>query len=446
MAGIAAETTGAAPVKRMGLIMAILLVAGNLVGSGIYLLPATLAAIGSISLFGWIIASLGALVLGGVFSLIMIVRPSEDGLADMINSAMGPYWGFQSCLLYWIGCWLANIAIALAVTGYLAVFVPLLKEPGWSAVSTAVVLWVLTGIAILGPRAIGRMHALTMAVGLVPLLAAGTLGWMWFDPHLFATSWIVTDASPSGAVYGSLVSVFWAFVGVEAAAMVARTVEQPERNVPLATMGGIGLAAIIYMLASTAIFGLVPASELAASTAPFALAVEKILGPAAAGLVAICAILKASGTCGGWIFVTGETTLWSAAAGYLPRWLAKPDGRGVPVRALLAMGVVMSIAVFATAAPSLGEQFETLINAVVVFTLLIYVYACWAVIRFTATSSAGIRLTAWVLAILGAAFSILLIVSSGMTLVTVTAALALATVPGWWFVRRHAPEREPEPA
>ncbi|MFA6218566.1 MAG: hypothetical protein WC692_02180 [Erythrobacter sp.] len=168
------------------------------------------------------------------------------------------------------------------------------------------------------------------------------------------------------------------------------------------------------------------------------MAVEKILGPAAGGLVAICAILKASGTCGGWIFVTGETTRWSAAAGYLPRWLATPDARDIPVRALMVMGVVMTVAVFATAAPSIGEQFETLINAVVVFTVLIYVYACWAVIRFTARSSLAIRLTARTVALLGAAFSILLIVTSGAMLMTITAALALATVPAWWFVKRSA--------
>lgn len=438
--------SAAAPAKRIGLIMAILLVAGNLIGSGIYLLPATLAAIGSISLFGWIIAALGALVLGGVFSLIMIVRPSEDGLADMISAAMGPYWGFQSCLLYWLGCWLANIAIALAVTGYLTVFFPILDQPGWSAAATAGVIWLLTGIAILGPQAIGRMHALTMAVGLVPLLAAGTLGWIWFDPDLFATSWVVSGESPASAVYGSLLSVFWAFVGVECAAMVARTVEHPERNVPLATMGGIGLAAIVYMLASTAIFGLVPAADLAASSAPFALAVENILGPAAAGLVAVCAILKASGTCGGWIFVTGETTLWSAAAGYLPRWLAVSDARGVPVRALLAMGVGMTIAIFATAAPSIGEQFETLINAVVVFTVLIYIYTAYALIRFTAASSLAIRVTAWIVAVLGSAFSALLIISSGAMLITVTAVLALATVPAWWFVKRSGVSLRAEPS
>ncbi|MEZ5682258.1 MAG: amino acid permease [Erythrobacter sp.] len=424
--------------RRIGLALATLLVAGNLIGSGIYLLPATLGAIGSISLFGWIIAALGALALGGVFALIMVVRPSEDGLADMIKAGLGPYWGFQSSLLYWLGCWLANIAIALAVTGYLSVFFPVVDQPGWNAVTTAGVIWLLTLVSIIGPQAIGRMHVLTLAIGLVPLLAAGTLGWLWFDPDLFAQSWNVSGESGGLAVYGSLLSVFWAFVGVECAAMVARTVENPARNVPLATMSGVGLAALVYMFASTAIFGLVSASELAASSAPFALAVERILGPAAAGLVAICAIMKAAGTCGGWIFVTGETTLWSASAGYLPRWLAKPDARGVPVRALLVMGVVMTIAVFATAAPSLAEQFETLINAVVVFTLVAYIYAAIALVRFTANSSAVIRVTAILVAIVAAAFSILLIISSGTTLIMLTLAIAAATIPGWYFARKTA--------
>src|SRR5690606_12879825 len=131
---------------------------------------------------------------------------------------------------------------ALAVTGYLTVLVPAIDTPLARTATTAAVIWLLTFVAILGPRAIGRLHGLTLAVGLVPLLAAGTLGWLWFDPELFARSWNVGGEPASQAVFGSLVSVFWAFVGVEAATMVARMVRDPERNVPLATMGGVGIA------------------------------------------------------------------------------------------------------------------------------------------------------------------------------------------------------------
>lgn len=426
-----------APAGRLGLGLATALVAGNLIGSGIYLLPATLAAIGSISIFGWIIAALGALVLAGVFSLMMIVRPTEDGLADIVRAGLGPYWGFQSSLLYWIACWLANIAIALAVVGYLTVPFPVLDQPLPSAAATVAVIWLLTGIAILGPRAIGRTHALTLAVGLVPLLAVGLLGWLWFDPELFARSWNVSGEPDSQAVFGSLVSVFWAFVGVECAAMVARMVHDPARNVPLATMGGVGISALVYMFASTAIFGMAPAESIAASSAPFALAVDRILGPAAAGLVAVCAILKASGTLGGWVLVTGETTRWTAASRFLPRWLAQTSDSGMPVRALVAMAALMSVVTFLTVAPTIGQQFELLINASVVFTLLVYVYASIALLRFTVGASPGRRRAAWVLAVLAILFSVLLIASSGIGLIAVTTGLVALTLLGWPFVRRR---------
>lgn len=429
-----------APVSRnkLGLGMATVMVAGNLIGSGIYLLPATLATIGSISIFGWIIAALGALVLAGVFSLMIAVHPTDDGLADIARVGLGDYWGFQSSLLYWMGCWLANVAIALAVTGYLTVLIPVLQGPLGSALTTVAVLWMLTLMAIVGPRVIGRFHGLTMAIGLIPLFAAGTLGWLWFDPELFAKSWNVSGQSGSQAVFGSLLSVFWAFVGVECAAMVARLVENPARNVPIATMGGVGIAAIVYMFSSTAIFGMLSADAIAASSAPFALAVDRILGPAAAGLVAICAVLKASGTLGGWVLVTGETTRWTAVSGFFPRWLAKQDAGGTPVRALVAMGVLMTFVVFLTTAPTIGEQFELLINAAVVFTLLIYIYVSIALVRMTAGASPGRRWTARVLAVLAIAFCVLLIASSGSGLLTVTAALIALTIPAWLIVRRRS--------
>lgn len=429
-----------APDNRLGLGLATVLVAGNLIGSGIFLLPATLAAIGSISLIGWLIAALGALLLAGVFSLIMAIRPTEDGLADIVREGLGPYWGFQSSLLYWLGTWLGNIAIALAVTGYLTVPFPVLNQPWPRAGMTVAVIWLLTFVAIFGPRAIGRLHGLTLVIGLVPLLAAGVLGWLWFDPAVFARSWNVSGGTPSQAVFGSLVSVFWAFLGVESAAMVARMVKQPERNVPIATMGGVVIVAVVYVLATSAIFGMVPAGKIAVSSAPFALAVHYILGPAAAGFVAICAILKTCGALGGWVLVTGETTRWTAAAGFLPRWLARLAGNGTPARALVVMAVVMSAAALLTTAPTVGEQFELLIDAAVVFTLLVYIYAAIALVRFSAGAPRGRRRAIAIVAGLAALFCVVLILSSGIALVAVTLALVTLTIPAWWLVRSKLPE------
>lgn len=433
------SSTSAATDNRLGLGLATVLVAGNLIGSGIFLLPATLAAIGSISFIGWLIAAAGALLLAGVFSLIMAVHPTEDGLADIVRKGMGPYWGFQSSLLYWLGTWLGNIAIALAITGYLTVPFPVLDQPWPRAGMTVAMIWLLTFVAIIGPRAIGRLHGLTLAIGLVPLLAAGVAGWLWFDPAIFARSWNVGGQSASQAVFGSLVSAFWAFLGVESAAMVARMVRRPERNVPIATMGGVVLVAVVYILATSAIFGMVPAGRIAASSAPFALAVGHILGPAAAGFVAVCAVLKTAGALGGWVLVTGESTRWTASAGFLPRWLAKTADSGTPTRALLAMAAIMSAAALLTTAPTIGEQFELLIDAAVVFTLLVYVYAAIALVRFSAAVPRRRRRAIALIAGLAGLFCIVLILSSGMALVAVTAVLVALTGPGWWLVRTRLP-------
>jgi arginine:agmatine antiporter len=429
----------AASSNRLGLGLATILVAGNLIGSGIYLLPATLGAVGSISIFGWLIATVGALLLAGIFSILMVARPTEGGLAVIAGEGLGEYWGFQSSILYWASCWIGNIAIALAVTGYLTVFLPALVAPLAAAASTALAIWVVTLVALRGPRAVGNFHSMTLAVGLIPLIAAGTLGWIWFDPSVFAQSWNVSGQQPSQAVYGSLLSVFWAFVGMESAVMVARMVRSPERNVPIATMGGVAIAAIVYMFATTAIMGVIPAGQLAASSAPFALVVQQILGPVAAALVAACALLKAAGTLGGWVLVTGETTRWTAAAGFFPRWLARSRSDGTPMRALLAMAVLMTAAVFATSAPTIGKQFAILINVTVVLLLVVYIYCSLALMRFSREFSPKKRKMALILAWLSFLFCGWLLASSEPTMLVVTAGLLAATLPAWWLIkgRRH---------
>ena len=108
--------------KKMGPFLATMLVAGGMIGSGIYLLPASLAATGSISLLGWVLAILGAALLAGVFSTLAVLRPQAAGLFAQIADAFGPGVGFVAGLLYWIP--VANVPIALAITGYLSFFFP----------------------------------------------------------------------------------------------------------------------------------------------------------------------------------------------------------------------------------------------------------------------------------------------------------------------------------
>src|SRR5665213_3876181 len=126
---------------KLGLVLATVLVVSGMIGSGIYLLPASLGVIGSISMLGWIAAIAGAAMLAGVFSWLTILRPGTAGLFSYVRDEFGPGAGFVAGVIYWISCWVGNVAMALAVTGYLSVFIPQIATPPGSGVAAAAILW-----------------------------------------------------------------------------------------------------------------------------------------------------------------------------------------------------------------------------------------------------------------------------------------------------------------
>src|SRR4030095_10046691 len=136
----------------------------------------------------------------------------------------------------------------------------------------------------------------------------GTVGWLTFDASQFQANWNVSGLSDLAAIKQSLVLVFWAYLGLESASVAAAVVENPERNVAIATIAGVLLAALLYMAVTAAMMGLAPASDLANSSAPFALVAGKIFGPVAGPLVAAAGMLKATGTLAGWLLLTAQTS------------------------------------------------------------------------------------------------------------------------------------------
>jgi arginine:agmatine antiporter len=368
--------------RKIGPVLATALVASNMIGSGIFLLPATLASVGSITVVGWAIGTVGALLIATILAKLSQVAPQPGGPCAYAGEALGPYFGFQANALYWLSCWIGNIAIAVAAIGYLASFVPALSAPLPCAFATAGVIWLLTAVNILGPRLVCQVESLAIVVGLVPILLVATGGWWYFDGKLFADSWNVRHEPAAQVIPQSLVLLFWAFTGLESASIASAVVENPRRNVAIATIGGVLIAALVYISSCTVLMGLIPAAQLARSSAPFADAVRVVLGPVAAGFIALAALTKATGTLGGWILLTAQTGKAGADNGQFPSVFGRVDRHGVPVTNLLLMAVLMSVVVFATISPTLGEQFGELIEVSVIFCMMLYVYACIALLLY----------------------------------------------------------------
>jgi arginine:agmatine antiporter len=249
---------------------------------------------------------------------------------------------------------------------------------------------------------VGQFDGLLLIAGLVPLLLVVTIGWTVFEGAQFRESWNVSGEPLHQALPTSLALVFWAFTGLESASVAAAVVKNPERNVPIATLAGVLIAALIYIAASIVIFGLAPAADIAGSNAPFALAAAKILGPVAGSLVALCGGLKALGTLAGWVLMTAQVSRAAADHGLLPQTFARTRAGDTPVAGLIIAGLLGTAVIALTIDPRLGKQFGYLAEASTLFALLTYLGACAAALRYRVRG----ELT---LALIGGAFCVFVI-------------------------------------
>jgi arginine:agmatine antiporter len=368
----------------MSLPQATMLVAGNMIGTGIFLLPVNLAHVGSISLYGWVIATAGAAALGLVFARLGQVNPQQGGPYAYARDFLGPYAGFQTNYIYWFGNWVGNIAIAVAAVGYLAELIPGIDAPPASTIVTALVIWLLTVVNIRGPRVVGLLEAWTMLLALIPIVGIALVGWWWFDPAVFKASWNVSGESDWSAISRAASMVLWAYMGIESAAVSAGVIENPQRNIPIATISGLVLAAIVYILSSTVIMGIMPAAELQNSHAPFAEVARIAIGPAAAIVISICAVLKSVGSLGGWMLLVGQSAKAAADDGMFPKVFGRLNEHGVPAAGLVIVSVLMTLVLFGTMSPTIAEQFNRAVDLAVILIIVPYIYSAIALINLLA--------------------------------------------------------------
>lgn len=370
-----------APGKKMGLSQATMLVAGNMIGTGVFLLPVNLASVGGIAVFGWVVATAGAAALGLVFAKLGELEPKEGGPYAYARDFLGPYVGFQTNYIYWFGNWIGNIAIAVAAIGYLAELVPGITHPPGSVLATAALIWLLTFANILGPRIVGALETWTMALALLPILAIAIFGWIWFSSDTFLAGWNVSGQSDLHAISRAASMALWAYMGIESAAVSAGVIENPSRNVPLATLIGLALAAVVYVLSSSVIMGIVPNEELRTSHAPFAEAARLVIGGGGAIVIAACAVLKSVGSLGGWMMLVGQSAQAAAGDGMFPRVFGRLNANGVPGAGLVIVGVLMTIVLFATVSPTVADQFSRIVDLAVILIIVPYVYSAVAVVK-----------------------------------------------------------------
>jgi arginine:agmatine antiporter len=361
--------------RKIGPVLATFVVANNMIGSGFFLLPATLAKSGGVTALAWLVCTVLAMMLGGAFARLARHHPDLQSPDDYVRPSLGRDASFLATTMYWVSSWIGNNAIAVAAFGYLVILLPIDDSPGVRLGGQIALIWLMFALNLLGPRPIARFQSMCVVLGLLPVAVILTAGWAYFDPALYRAAWNVSGQSDVAVVMHSLAPIFWAFVGLETGAMVAGVVDDPDRNVPRATLGGIAIAGVVYLVSSVLMMGIVPVAELAESGAPFALVAGQMFGAWAIPLIAAAAALKATGTLGGWMLVTGESGARAAQRGFLPSVFGRLRGNGSAGTGLFIIATLMTLLAVVTMSPTVSGQFETLIEMVVILVVMAYAAA-----------------------------------------------------------------------
>jgi APA family basic amino acid/polyamine antiporter len=426
--------------QQIGIFIAVALVVGNMVGSGIFLLPSSLAPFGGISILGWLFTAAGAITVALMLARLGRMMPAAGGPYAYTRRGMGDLPAFLVAWGYWISIWSGNAAISVAFVGYMGNIFPFLAaSPAVGAGTALAAIWLLTGVNSLGVREAGIVQVVTTILKLLPLIAIGTLGLLYMDTGHFQP-FNPSGETPFSALTATATLTLWAFLGLESATIPADSVKDPSRTIPRATIIGALLAAVIYILATVGVMGILPATDLASSTAPFADAGRLIWGTWAGYLIAAGAAISAFGALNGWVLLQGQMPMAVAKDGLFPSVFRKTTRRGTPVAGILISSLLATGLMSLNFTASLVEQFTFIILLATLSTLIPYVFSAVSeLIIFLREREKfrGERLTgASVIAILALLYSLWAISGIGRDAVFWGVVLMAAGLPIYWWQGR----------
>jgi basic amino acid/polyamine antiporter, APA family len=373
----------ARPPAGLGLTGATALVVGSIVGVGIFNLPSSLAPDGPITLVSIGLTTIGALALAWLFASLARRMPAAGGPYAYARVAFGNKLGFANAWSYWITAWAGNAAIAVGWVLYVEVFLNTGHTKIWSILLVLAGLWVPAFINLSGIKNIGSFQLVTTIAKFAGLAFISTVGLFYIKGTNF-TPWNVSGHGAVSAIGSGMAIALFSYLGLETAAVAAKNVRNPDRNIPRATMLGTVATATVYVLSLTAVFGIVSNHDLQGSTVPFSTAVNHMFGGTFWGYVmAVVVIISGLGALNGWTLVAAEMPRAAAHDGVFPERFERLNRRGSPAFGVIASTALASIAMVINYLGSNGQTvFTTLILMTGITAAIPYAFSALAQIKW----------------------------------------------------------------
>ena len=418
--------------KKMGVVQLTIITAVNMMGSGIIMLPAKLASVGTMSILSWLVTAVGSMCLAYCFAQCSMFSREQGGMGGYADNAFGKAGNFICNYTYSFSLIIANVAIAISAVGYGTEFMDMKLSALGVGIAAIATLWVTAVLNFGGAGITGKIGSVTVWGVIIPVVGISLIGWFWFDPTLYINSWNPHGLPFMEGVSESITLTLWSFLGLESACANSDAVENPEKNVPIAVLGGTLGAAIVYIASTNVMAGIVPVDQLAASNAPFGFVFAHMFSPIVGKIVMGLMSLACIGSLLGWQFTTAQVLKSSSDVGYFPHVFSKVTRANAPVAGMIIMTIIETVIAFTTISPSLMEQFSAIVDLAVVTNLVPYVLSMAAlpVILHKAGVSKQKQMTTYVVNLIATAYSFYALYACGEF------ALAyggLVTFLGWTF-------------
>ncbi|MEK4667708.1 amino acid permease [Niallia sp. FSL R7-0271] len=430
--------------NKLGLAILTSLVVGNMVGSGIFMLPRTLAEVASPAgvILAWVLTGLGVLVTALVFGNLAIRKPELTGGPQIYakqlfkeGSNLSLLSGFMSSWGYWIGNLAGNVAIITTFAGYLSTFFPILTSEAvlftagsftlkvgntFTFAVCTLLLWGTHFIILRGLENAGKLNFLATAAKVVGFLLFIIIALFAFESsNILPFAEAKTDAAGNsvgllGQVNNAAVTTLWAFLGVESAVVFAGRAKR-KIDVKRATILGLLLALAIYIGISTLVMGLLNQEALISSQKPLIDAIEVVLGPIGGKVLAAIGLISLFGSTIGWVMLSAEIPYQAAKQGIFLTPFKKENKQGIPVFSLVLTNILGQLFIFSTVSNSISQAFDFVIYIATLAYLVPYLIASLFQVKLTFTGETygqrkG-RVTDMIIGLLASVYSIWVIIA-----------------------------------
>lgn len=415
--------------KRLGGAMSAAMVIGTMIGSGIYLLPTTLAPFGPNLVAAFAITIAGTMCLAIAFARLAGRIPG--GPFVYVRNAFGDTAAFVTMWSYIISQWTGVAAVAVAVAGAIGFVIPAVGSGIGLTIVALGTIFILTLVNLSGARSAGWVQLVATLIKIIPLFAVVILVAIRFGTGQPLEPLAPVPITLAGITAAAALMLF-SLTGFESATVVANVTDDSTSTVPRATIFGTGFTGLIYLTATVAALFLLPSAIAANSSAPFADAISPILGPGAGALVAIIAAISAFGTCNALLLLSAEVGRSLAVANDLPPLFRRTNAAGAPTGSLLVGAGVAVLLVLASSSASFVQVYIFIALVSTVASLILYAVCAAAALKLKAMGGWAI------IAVFAFVYALAMFVGAGLEATLWGVGLALVGLPIRWLSRRFS--------